>query len=108
VDPVPDPLLLRKSNSAGDQTQTSGSVARNSDHKTTEAVQHTCHNILYHLCLILAYAPFALQFAEHEYYPLLHWHNRLNFLSLIELLHHFTTDDLQFTVNECDSSTQIS
>jgi hypothetical protein len=34
VDPVPDPLLLRKSGSAG----TSGSVARNSDHSTTEAV----------------------------------------------------------------------
>jgi hypothetical protein len=30
VDPVPDPLLLRKSDSAGNGTQTSGSVARNS------------------------------------------------------------------------------
>jgi hypothetical protein len=36
VDPVPDPLLLRKSGSAGNQTRTSGSVARN--HYTTEAV----------------------------------------------------------------------
>jgi hypothetical protein len=27
VDPVPDPLLLRKSGSAGNRTQTSGSVA---------------------------------------------------------------------------------
>jgi hypothetical protein len=32
VDPVPDPLLLRKSGSAGNGTRASGSVARNSDH----------------------------------------------------------------------------
>jgi hypothetical protein len=32
VDPVPDPLLLRKSGSAGNRTRISGSVARNSDH----------------------------------------------------------------------------
>jgi hypothetical protein len=37
VNPVPDPLLLRKSGSAGNRTWTSGSVARNSDHWTTEA-----------------------------------------------------------------------
>jgi hypothetical protein len=34
VDPVPDPLLVRKSGSTG----ISGFVARNSDHQTTEAV----------------------------------------------------------------------
>jgi hypothetical protein len=38
VDPVPDPLLLRKSGIAGNRLRASGSVARNSDHKTTEAV----------------------------------------------------------------------
>jgi hypothetical protein len=32
VNPVPDPLLFRKSGSAGNRTRTSGSVARNSDH----------------------------------------------------------------------------
>jgi hypothetical protein len=32
VDPVPGPLLLRKSGSAGNRTRVSGSVARNSDH----------------------------------------------------------------------------
>jgi hypothetical protein len=32
VDPVPDPLLLRKSGSAGNRTRASRSVARNSDH----------------------------------------------------------------------------
>jgi hypothetical protein len=32
ADPVPDTLLLRKSDSAGNRTRTSGSVARNSDH----------------------------------------------------------------------------
>jgi hypothetical protein len=32
VDPVPDPLLLRKSSSAGNRTKISGSVARDSDH----------------------------------------------------------------------------
>jgi hypothetical protein len=36
VDPVPDPLLLRKSGSTGNRTRTSGSEARNSDHQTTE------------------------------------------------------------------------
>jgi hypothetical protein len=38
VDPVPDPLLLRKSGSAGNRTRASGSVAKNSDHWTKEAV----------------------------------------------------------------------
>jgi hypothetical protein len=33
VDPVPDPLLLRKSGSAGNRTRTSGSVGRNYDHR---------------------------------------------------------------------------
>jgi hypothetical protein len=33
VDPVPDPLLLRKFYSAGDWTRTSGSVAGNTDHR---------------------------------------------------------------------------
>jgi hypothetical protein len=32
VDLVPDPLLLRKSGSDGNRTQTSGSVAKNSGH----------------------------------------------------------------------------
>jgi hypothetical protein len=32
VDPVPDPILLRKSGSAGNRTPTSGSAARNSNH----------------------------------------------------------------------------
>jgi hypothetical protein len=32
VDPVPDPLLLRKSGRAGNEPGTSGPVARNSDH----------------------------------------------------------------------------
>jgi hypothetical protein len=38
VDPVPDPLLLRKSASAGNRTRTSGSVTRSPDHQTTEVV----------------------------------------------------------------------
>jgi hypothetical protein len=32
VDPVPDPLLFRKSGRTGNRTRNSGSVARNSDH----------------------------------------------------------------------------
>jgi hypothetical protein len=36
--PLPDPLFLRKSDSAGNRTRISGSVASNSDHCTTEAV----------------------------------------------------------------------
>jgi hypothetical protein len=43
VDPVTDPLILRKSGSAGNLTLTSGSVARNSDHWTTEAVYFLPH-----------------------------------------------------------------
>jgi hypothetical protein len=39
VEPVPDPLLPRKSSSAGNRTRSSGYVARNSDHWTTEAVK---------------------------------------------------------------------
>jgi hypothetical protein len=38
VDPVPDPLLLCKCDSAGNRIPTSGSVSRNSDHYSTEAV----------------------------------------------------------------------
>jgi hypothetical protein len=45
VDTVPDPLLLRKSGRAGNRTRTSGSVAGNSDHQTTEAVYFLLHNI---------------------------------------------------------------
>jgi hypothetical protein len=45
VDPVPDPLLLRKSGSAGNRTRTSAFVARNSAHETTEAVYFLLHNI---------------------------------------------------------------
>jgi hypothetical protein len=50
--PVPDPLLLRISGGAGNRIRTSGSVARNSDYYTTEAVFWTiwkCENFLpYH------------------------------------------------------------
>jgi hypothetical protein len=45
VDPIPDPLLLKKSGSARNQTWTSGFVARNSDHKTTEAVTTSRMNL---------------------------------------------------------------
>jgi hypothetical protein len=41
VDPIPDPLLLRKPGSTRNWTQTSGSVARYSDHQTTEEVSIT-------------------------------------------------------------------
>jgi hypothetical protein len=44
VDPVPDPLLLRKSGSTGNRTRTSGSVARNSGHQATEAVNILPHS----------------------------------------------------------------
>jgi hypothetical protein len=39
VAPVPDPLFLRRSGSAGNQPGTSGSVDRNSDHQTTKEVR---------------------------------------------------------------------
>jgi hypothetical protein len=46
VDPVPDPTLLRKSSSAWNRTRISGSVARNSDNNTTQAVRpfHNVHH----------------------------------------------------------------
>jgi hypothetical protein len=39
MDPVPGPLVLRKSGSTGNRTRISATVARNSDHWTTEAVE---------------------------------------------------------------------
>jgi hypothetical protein len=42
VDPVPEPLLLRKSGMPTIDPGTSGSVAMNSAHKTTEAVGIVC------------------------------------------------------------------
>jgi hypothetical protein len=61
VDPVPDPLLLRKSGSTRNRPQTSGSVVRNSDHWTTEAVvQHvTAVENMGHLKKGTSYALFA-------------------------------------------------
>jgi hypothetical protein len=53
VDSVPDPLLIRKSASAGNRTRASGSVARNSVHYTTEVVykliKYTAHNCILEL-----------------------------------------------------------
>jgi hypothetical protein len=46
VDPVPDPLLLRKSGSARNRTRASGSVARNPDHQTREAVWEEIYKII--------------------------------------------------------------
>jgi hypothetical protein len=45
VDPVPDPLLLWKSGTAGNRTRISGSVARNFDHQNTKADYFLLHNI---------------------------------------------------------------
>jgi hypothetical protein len=45
VDTVPDSLLLRKSGSAGNWTGTSGSLAKSSDHYSTEAVYFLLNNI---------------------------------------------------------------
>jgi hypothetical protein len=45
VDPVPDPVLPKKAGSVGNRTRTSGSVARDSDHQTTEAGYFLLHNI---------------------------------------------------------------
>jgi hypothetical protein len=46
-DSVPNPLLLRISGSAGNRTQTSGSVTRKSDHQTTKAVPISVHSSWY-------------------------------------------------------------
>jgi hypothetical protein len=52
VDHVPDPLLLRKSGSAGIPSRTSGSVARNSDHYSTEAVSEKKNCSARHVCIL--------------------------------------------------------
>jgi hypothetical protein len=41
VDPVPDPLFLRKYGSAWNRTRASGSVARNSDRRTPRKENQT-------------------------------------------------------------------
>jgi hypothetical protein len=41
ANPVPDPILLTKSGSAGNRTRTSGSVIRNSNHTHTHTHTHT-------------------------------------------------------------------
>jgi hypothetical protein len=43
VDPVPDPLLLRKCGTAG--TRTSGSGVKNFDHYTTDAVYNNFYDV---------------------------------------------------------------
>jgi hypothetical protein len=50
-DSVPDLLILRKSGSAGNRMRTSGSVARNFDHKTSEAYQLTCNKDVIFVCV---------------------------------------------------------
>jgi hypothetical protein len=63
VNPVPDPLLLRNSGSAGNRTRTSGSLARNSDHRGGQ-LHYSCYCqgplILFCLykCLTLSGLPF--------------------------------------------------
>jgi hypothetical protein len=50
VDSVLDPLLLIKSDSAGNRARTSGSLARNSNHWTTEMVRKAEHYCFIHEC----------------------------------------------------------
>jgi hypothetical protein len=52
VDPVSDPLLLRKSGSAENRTRTCGSVARNSELWATEAVRLIIDKIFTHLIFL--------------------------------------------------------
>jgi hypothetical protein len=73
VDPVPDPLLLRKSGSAGNRTRASGSAARNSDYYTTEAGYFLLHNIY----------KFSSYFAG----------NRIHLRSVVRNSDHYTTDN---------------
>jgi hypothetical protein len=60
VDPVPDPLLLRKSGRAENRTRTSGSVARNCDHdeRGGKIQLHTIIKmpILYRIIIVLVTA----------------------------------------------------
>jgi hypothetical protein len=53
IDPVPDPLLLRKSGNAGNRTRTSGSVARNSDHRGGRSIFSYGKALLLLLLLLL-------------------------------------------------------
>jgi hypothetical protein len=47
VDPVPGPMLLRKSGSAGNRSRTSGSVARNPDHD----ILLECDDMQFGICI---------------------------------------------------------
>jgi hypothetical protein len=66
VDPVPDPLLLRKSGSAGNRTRTSGSVARNCDHHMQQWFLHLHFNI--YLFYIFTFYVFTLSFFTSRFY----------------------------------------
>jgi hypothetical protein len=53
VDLVPDTVLHRKSGGAENRTRTSGSVARNFDHYTTEAVSYRDIFTLFFIIIII-------------------------------------------------------
>jgi hypothetical protein len=55
MDPFLDPLLLRKSSSAGNRTRTSVSVGKNSDHYTTEVVNIQAIHYVSYLILNLIF-----------------------------------------------------
>jgi hypothetical protein len=62
LDPVPDPLLLKKCGIAGNRTLTSGSAARNPDYWTTKAVLQTLiklliYSLLIHCVLVIDNSP---------------------------------------------------
>jgi hypothetical protein len=52
VDPVPDPLLLRKYGSAGNRTRTSGSVARNWPLDQRDSLNNKINNLSNYLFFI--------------------------------------------------------
>jgi hypothetical protein len=57
VDPVPDPLLPRKSGSPGNRTLTSGYVSRNFDRKATEAVSIALQSVMSNMTVFLQLPP---------------------------------------------------
>jgi hypothetical protein len=60
VEPVSDPLLLRKSGSAGNRTRDLGLAARNSDHQTTEAVHRIQQSDIIIITISGAVKPYSL------------------------------------------------
>jgi hypothetical protein len=112
VDPVPDPIIFRKSGSAGNRTATSGSVARNCDLGPLSCWDYQAHGAYSFLRIYVITKEFSECFMEVEgslpcqQEPSFHWSllSRLNpsHLSLVITLSEFPIKTLyMFSFSLC-------